>query len=948
MKKGFVKAIIEKKLLVLTLLLMIVVGGIASYISIPKQHFPEVVLPVATVSVVYPGASAEDMEELVAKKLEEVIRETEGFDSSTSTIMNNACAVMVSLDMNLSQEEADASFEDLRRRVETLKAELPAGVTSATVDTDVMDTAGLILAVTGEEISGDELGQRADQLKDQLKLLDGVRKVDVYGQQNSELAVHVDTKRLNALDVSLNELASLIGAQNSIIPTGTIDAGDSVLTVNSSGKFENIEEVKNIVIGQSEAGTIIKLSDVAEVEFQEPEDKAHYVYNKQDANLIVLYFNSGINVVDFGDSIRQCIADYEVTLPENVRVNEVYFQPDVVNDAVGGFLVNLVESMLLVLLVVMIGMNFRNGLVVSIAIPLSVFINFIVMKIMGTEIQFISLAALIIVLGMLVDNAIVVSDSIQTKMDGGMDRKQAAIEGTSEVAVPVFISMLTTVSAFASLLALTGAYRQLVFSLPVVIITCLVASFAVSLCITPLFSYFFLRPAKAKKDGSQKMAAVYDKLFEKAFRHKGMTITASLVFLVVCSLTLSVIDMQVIPKAFKDVVTIEIAGDNENDMEKTEKVVREIETILDEQPETKYYLSGIGAGIPRYDFSILPKSQGDNVGDIFLRVDLSKGTRFKQTNEMVEFLQKELDSRVSGGTFIVDELGIMAGTTKPVEMKLYSDDLNDLNEASETVAGLMRQIEGTKNISTGKELATYQYYVDMNTHKLSSLGLMKGEVQNELSIALLGRQVSLYRKDGKEYPVMLDSNLKNQSELENYRVKSSTNQNKFALQQFSEVELNPEISSISRLDGRRGRTVGCYCVSGCSDITIQMQLEKLIKNTEFPESVTFEQSGMKHDFLTALSSVAGVAVLSILIIFLILLFQFNSVRIPLLIFVSVPFGIMSGIAGLFLSGERLTLFALLGCVSLLGCVLANAIVLVEFINQERAAVPPDKNGSVLF
>ena len=707
------------------------------------------------------------------------------------------------------------------------------------------------------------------------------------------------------------------------------------MTVNSSGKFENLDEIKNIVVGQSDAGTIIKLSDIADVQIQKPEDSAHFTYNKKDANLIVLYFNSGINVVEFGDSIRRCVDEYRSTLPDTVQVNEVYFQPDTVNEAIGGFVSNLLESILLVLAVVMIGMNFRNGLVVSAAIPLAIFMNFIVMKVMGTEIQFISLAALIIVLGMLVDNAIVVSDSIQTKLDEGKDRKQAAIDGTAEVIVPVFISMLTTISAFVSLLALTGAYRQLAFTLPVVIITCLIASFLVAVFVTPLISYFFLKPNNKKKDGSQKLAAIYDRLFAWAFQHKWKTIGAAAVFLVVCSLSLSVIDMQVIPKAFKDVVTIEIAGDNENDIEKTEAVVSAIETVLDEQPETEYYLSGIGTGIPRYDYSVLPKSTGNNVGDIFLRVDLDKGGRFKETYEMVEFLQKELDSRISGATVLVDELGIMAGTVKPVEVKLYSEDLNDLNEAAEIVGNLMRQIEGTKNISTGQEISTYNYYIDMDTEKLNSLGLMKGEVQNELSIALMGRDVSLYRENGKEYSVVLDSDLSQQNELKNYRIKASSSGNKYALMQFADVELQSEVSSIKRLDGRRGRTVGCYCISGYSDITTQIQLEKMIKNTEFPESITIEQSGMKHDFMKVLSSIAGVAVLSIVLIFLILMMQFNSIRIPLLIFTSVPFGIMSGIVGLFLTGERLTFFALLGCVSLLGCVLSNAIVLVEFINQER-------------
>lgn len=931
---SFVKTIIEKKLLVLILVIMAAAGGIASYLSIPKQHFPEVVLPVAVVSVVYPGASAEDMEELVTKKLEAVVRETEGFDSCTTTTKNSVCAATVVLDLDISREEADASFDDLRVRVEELKASLPSGVSAISVNTDVMDTAGLILAVTGDNVSGDELGQRTEDLSDQLKLLDGVRKVEIYGKQDSEVAIHVDARRLNALDVSLAELSSLIGAQNSVIPTGTIDAGDSKITVNSSGKFENLDEIRNLVIGQSDMGSVIRLSDIAEIQIEEPEDGAYYTYNQHKANLIVLYFKSGINVVDFGDSIRECIRDYRAQLPEAIQVNEVYFQPDVVSDAIGNFLNNLLMAIVLVLVVVMVGMNFRNGLVVSIVIPLAILINFIVMRLMGSEIQFISLAALIIVLGMLVDNAIVVSDSIQTKLDAGVERKQAAIEGTQEVAVPVFISMLTTVSAFASLLALNGAYKQLTFTLPVVIITCLMASFLLSLCATPLFSYFWLKPSGKKKDGSQKLAQQYDRLFSKAFSHRGRTILAAVVFMLICASSIAFVDLQVIPKAFKDVVTIEVEGTDENDLEKTEKLIQEIETILSEQPETLYYLSGIGTGIPRYDYSIQPKGQGNQVGDIFVRIDLSKSNRFKETYEMVDFLQNEFDSRV-GGTILADELGIMAGTTKPVEMKLYSEDLDDLNQAAETAAELLRGIAGTKNIDSGQEVSTYNYYVDMDTKKLNSLGLMKGEVQNELSIALMGRDVSVYRENGKEYSVMLDSDLRDQEALNNYRIKASSSGNKYALQQFADVELRPELSSITRLDGRRGRTVGCYNITGYSDIMIQMEWERLLAQQEFPESVTFEKSGMKHDFIEAITSIAGVAVLSIVIIFLILIFQFNSLKIPLLIFVSVPFGILTGIAGLFLTGEKLTLFALLGCISLLGCVLANAIVLVEFIIEER-------------
>ena len=940
--KGFVYKIIEKRLLVTIIMFMLIIGGLFSYISIPKQHFPEVVLPIATVTVVYPGASAEDMEELVTKKIEDVAMESDGFDSCSSQTFNNVSAVMVKLDMNMTQEEVDDSFDKLRRKINDITPSLPDGVTKVSVDTEVMDTAGLILAVSGEGVSGDELAQRTDELKDRLKIIDGVKKVDVSGKQESEVSIKVDSDKLNNLGLSLAELSKVISAQNSMIPTGTIDVDNSVITVTSSGKFESIEEIKNIVIGSSDTGAISKLSDIANVEIKVPDDSSKFMYNKKDANVISLYFKSGINVVNFGDSIRDTINDFKKTLPDNIKVEEVYFQPDVVGEAVNGFVINLIEAIVLVLVVLMIGMNLRNAIVVSIAIPLIILMNFIVMKLIGIDIQFVSLAALIVVLGMMVDNAIVVSDSIQTRLDNDEsgDRISAVVKGTNDVIVPVFISMLTTVSAFLSLMTLSGAYKQLISSLPIVIIVCLVSSFIVSVFVTPLMSYFFLRKSdEKKKGGSQKLTELYDRVFQLAFKNKKKAILVAVSIMIVCSLSIIFIDMQVIPKAFKDVITIEITGDNENDIKKTEDVVNQIQKILDKQPEKKYYLSGVGIGVPRYDYSILPKSQLKNVGDIFVRVDLSKSKRFKDTFEMVEYLQKEFDDKVSGGRIVVDELGIMAGTSKPIEMKIYGKDIDDLNEASDKVAELMSSIKGTKNVNMGREISTYNYYINMDTKKLNSLGLMKAEVQNEISIALIGRNISTYRQNGKEYSVILEGDIDSKEKLENFKVKSSILGNKYDLQQFSEVGINSEMSSISRLDGQRGRVVGCYATSGYSDITIQNKLEKMIEETEFPESIRFEKSGMKKDFLEVLESIGGSALVSIFLIFMILIYQFNSIKKSIMVFISVPFGATAGIAALYLTGEKLTFLALIGIASLLGCVLANAIVLIEFINNEK------ENGS---
>lgn len=316
MKKGIIRTIIEKKLFVTIMMFILIIAGLFSYITLPKQNFPEVVLPVAAVSVVYPGASAEDMEELVTKKVENVAMEIEGFDSCKSQISDNLSTVMVSLDMNLSQEQVDKSFEDLRRKIDDLKPSLPSDVTQVVVKTDIMDTTGLLLAVTGEGVSGDELAQRTKDLGDRLRILEGVKKVDIAGKQESEVKITVNSDKLNHVGLSLTELASIISAQNSMIPTGTITVENNKITVNSSGKFKNIDEIKNIVVNVSkDTGAILKLSDIADIKIEIPDDAPKYLFSKKESVLLSLYFNKGLNVVSMGDSVRNTVKQFKKNAP---------------------------------------------------------------------------------------------------------------------------------------------------------------------------------------------------------------------------------------------------------------------------------------------------------------------------------------------------------------------------------------------------------------------------------------------------------------------------------------------------------------------------------------------------------------------------------------------------------------------------------------------------------
>ena len=940
-KKNFVAGILDRKPMIILIMILVLIGGLVSYVMIPKQHFPKVIVPVAAVSVVYPGASAEELEELVAKPVEQKCMELNGYDNCTTNISENVSTTSVVLNMNLSQDEVDDAWDDLRLKMNALQSELPSGVSYIRVDDDIMDVAGVLVAVSGDNISNDELNQRTNVLADDLRDIDGVSKVSISGNVASEIKIVVDSRKLNNQSVSMAEIATLIGAQNKVVPTGSIKVDDNKISVDATDRFKTVDDIGNLVIGASDSGVITRLKDIATITTDVPEDDAS-LYNKQKSDVIAVYFADSVNAVSLADVLTKTIDNYSKTLPEGITANTVYFQPTDVDSSVNGFIVNLIESIVLVILVIMVGMNLRNAFVISFAMPLAILGNFIVMKLFGLDIHFVSLAGLVVVLGMLVDNAVVVSDSIQTQLDAGLDKRNAVIEGTSSVIVPVFVSMLTTVAAFASLLTLPGAYHQLAFTFPSVIITCLVLSFLVSIVITPLMCYFFLKKKEHKKNekGDGKLIDTYNKVSAWTFNHKLITFVSSFAIIVVGLLLATQLGFEVVPKAYKDVITITVNGTNDSSLSKTREVIDNVEKVLDEQPETKYYLAGVGKAIPRYDYSIRPLGQGNALGDFSVKIDLKKGGRFKTTSEMVDYLQDELSSRVGGATFMVDELGIMSLTAKPIEVKLYSDNLDDLNSAAQQVNDMLASIPGTKGIINDNEVNTYNYYVDMDTLKLNTLGLTKAEAQNELSYALLGRTVSQFKNGNKEYNIVLDSDIDSREQIQDFKVKSSISGKKYAVNQFANVDLNPKITTITRANGKRGRVVGCYNSTKYSDIDMQNKLTKMLKKADFPDTVTIEETGERKDYMELMGHVATAAGVSLIVMLLLLMYQFGTMKKVAIVFTSIPFGLCAGFIALYVTGEKLALFALLGAVSLLGCVLANAIVLVEFINDELASGLP--------
>jgi multidrug efflux pump subunit AcrB len=389
------------------------------------------------------------------------------------------------------------------------------------------------------------------------------------------------------------------------------------------------------------------------------------------------------------------------------------------------------------------------------------------------------------------------------------------------------------------------------------------------------------------------------------------------------------------PKTNKPYLLVSITNQTQNDLTKTESIVKQIQDFIMEQPESETVLSGIGICVPRYNFSVIDRGETDANGDICVKLNLKNGGRFKNTWEIVNYVQDWIDANVSGADVVVDELGIIPSTEPPVSVYVKGDDIESLNTVSTQAADILKNIDGIKGVSNDSHYSTYGYYVNIDDNKRNSLGLTNSEIQNELNIAISGRTASVFYQNGKQYDINVSTELDSTDDLSNYAIKSSSG-NKYMVKQFADIGLNPEANTIKHVNGVRGAIVGGYVKNGYGANSLQTEFEKKLEKLDVPEGISFEYKGEKNMGSEAMTTIGIASMISIVVIFLILYLQYARFRQVFLLFSSVPMGAVAGIAALVIFGMNVSFFAMLGILSMLGIVLANAIVLVDFINTERA------------
>lgn len=928
---SFIKIAIEKRKVTIILSLILMIFGLYSYYVIPKQENPDISSPAAMIVTVFPGASASDVEALVTKKIEDEAAALEGIESIESVSKDSVSIVIVSLNTKVDKEK---EWDKLRNGLMSLKPELPKECYDSVVDTDLIDTAGMIISLSGENYTYEQLAQFGEVFKKELAIIDGVKKFEIEGEIKKQIKVEIDMKLLNQYAVSIEDIYNLLRAQNLQIPSGQIETKSGKINVNVKGFFENLRDIENIIITiSSKDGSIVKLKDIADVYFELEEGTQKYSYMGKPSILLTGFFEENQNIVLIGKEVRRTLDQLKLQFPSDLKIDEVLFQPEEVETSVNEFLMNLVQGIILVLIVVFLGMGIRNAIIVSTTIPLSILITVVLMNYLGIEVQTISIAALIISLGILVDNSIVISDAIQVKINEGMYKMKASLTGTKESAIPVFTSTLTTIAAFLPLTALPGEAGEFVQSLPIVVMIALIVSYLVAILVTPALALIFFVPHKAKEKKAI-IRMLFEKMLGVGLKYKKATVFLSIVVFFSSLMLINFLTLEIFPTADKNMIYIDVLNEEKGDIEKTENIIFYLEEQLMKEAEVLSVVSSIGGSLPKFYVTVLAKAPGLDTAQMMITYDLKKGNRFEDGSDFLLYLQEKYDQEILGGRIEVKQPALTTPGSD-IDINISGDDREVINRVAEELERILIETEGTYNVMNDISKAIYQYDVQIDTDKASSLGLTKYDIQYQINIALHGGEASIFRKEGKEYSIVVKSDIKSIKDLENFGIKSSFTNKKILLKQVADISLGKELNVMNRFDRKPSANVSGYVKPGFSAQDIQKIIENKIDTSIDTSEVDISFEGEDKIISKYMSGLGIAAIFALAAIYIILLIQFNSLKQPLIILMTVPLSIVGSLLVLFLFRQPLSFTVGLGIASLIGIVVNNAILIIEYINRAR-------------
>ena len=928
----------------------ILVIGVFSLTKLPLDLMPNMEFPSLTVITVYPGASAIEVEEQVSKPLEAVLSSAENLVEIKSISKENVSFIQLRYEW---EEDITAAANNARDLLELVKSRMP----SQAYTPIIYKINASMMPILGYAVNADENYNGLeeiveDQIASALRKVDGVGTVIYLGQPQREIRVEIDPTRMQAYGMSVAQLSMMLKANNINVPSGFVTESAYDFSVRMPGKYESVKELENTVI-KAFNGKVVRIKDVATVRdtFKETDASAFNHVGKGIALLVQK--QSGANTVDVVNAVRAEIADIQKDLPSDVQIFEVIGSDELVTSSINNLSSSIWYALIFVTLVVLLFLReWRSSLIVFLTMPVSLISAFIVMNVLGYTINIFSLVALVIAIGMVVDNAIVVLENITQHIERGAMPKQAAMFGASEMGLAIAASTLTTIVVFLPLVFMGGIVGVMFKQLAVLTVTCMITSLFTALALTPMLSSVLLKPAprggEGKKHGKlynwsermfQRIERVYHDFLGWAVFHKGITLVLALVIFALVLLLGKAVGTDYIPDIDAGSVSIQFETEQGTSHTLTEQVGNQIVQILqDHVPEIAE--GGIASITGQTEDGVLTAvgfKEGKNIGTIFCHlkpVDERKRSSQQIANDirpLIEAIPEIEKVTVSGGSAMATAL---TGNRAPIEFVVYGKDIDQMNQVAFEIERKAKECPEFTNVEALVSAGNREVHILVDKDKASQMALNPGIIGIQVRENLYGAKAGSYTEDGTDYDIRIQYAPEYRNSISKLREMQVTNLlgQQISLIAVADIQEKEGPVQIERLTQQRYVKVTTN-LNGISLGDGAKKAEQIIADLDTPQGVTVSLGGQVEDQGDTFSSLTVIFVIGLLLVFMVMAAQFESLVDPFIILFAIPFTLVGVILAFLITGTTLSVVTFIGLIMLVGIVVNNGIVLVDYSNM---------------
>ncbi len=947
-KGNHIWAAIRNHNIVFLITTVLVCFGILGLTLMNKDEFPQFTIRQGVVAAIYPGATSQEVEEQVTKSLEQFLFTYPEIDKHQTYSVSENGIVYVFVELRPTVKNKDEIWSKIRHGLQLFKkTSLPAGVLEVVVVDDFGNTSSMLLAIESEQRTPRELEEYAGKLCDNLRTIPSLGNAKIIGQQHEEIAVLVDQEKLSAYGISQRALLVELATQGFRTVSGSIDNEAGEATLHLSIPYQSEYEIGEQIVYADATGHTIRLKDIAKIERRYADSDKKIKFNGKQTLIVSIEMTPGNNITAFGNEVEKMIEKTQKELPPDINLHKITNQPKVVSDSVLSFLRDMLFSIIVIIAVMLVLFPLRTALVASTGVPVCTAISIGIMYLFGIELNTVSLAALIVVLGMLVDNSVIVIDGYVDMINNRHYSFYAASESTRQLFVPTAVATFAISAMFFPMTKIIdGPLGEFVQLFPWTILISLMTSLLYAIWVTPYLSTQFIRYHKDKNNVNAFerlqnkffiwLQEGYDKLLERCFRHPALSLLTAAGAILLGVFLLTRLNVQMLPKADRECFAVEIHLSESSTLEQTAMIADSLQKIMQKDDRITSITSFIGTSSPRFHATYAPEMPKKNYAQFIVTTVNSNATK-----EILKEYSPLYENHFTNAYIRFKQIDYQA-VKNPIEVRISGDDLDTLKTIADSLKNFMNTLEDVTWVHSDYDESALQIKVTLKADEATRLGVTQSLLAVYLSSALDGQPLTSVWEQDYKVPVMLYSEAVEKGidyqDVENLLIPTSIPSVWVPLRQVATIEPEWLPSQITRRNSVRTITVSSDLKYGCSQPPVMKELEPYIDEhikPMLPENTSIKYGGLTSANTEMMPQIILSIIAAIVVLFVFLLFHFSKIDLTILTLGSSLICIFGSCLGLWIFGLDFGLTATLGLISLIGIIVRNGIIMFEYADYLR-------------